>query len=188
MMVRSHWYQPFWSQGSLSKVFQELNFNQINHCAYWVCLACLPCLTGTHIVHTQWVKINNVLFKWLLGAFNMQVRINALCVCVFLYRVYSRIAVIPFNRVSPKQDLGKSMAFQTELKPLLERAIESIGVILELSKTFKTMQSDSIFDEILAMSNELSDLDMRAQFNYSLLLFSTGKVYHNYVTILTSCI
>lgn len=118
----------------------------------------------------------------------MRVQINALCVCVFLYRVYSRIAVIPFNRVSPKQDLGKSMAFQTELKPLLERAIESIGVILELSTTFKTMQSDSIFDEILAMSNELSDLDMRAQFNYSLLLFSTGKVYHNYVTILTSCI
>lgn len=44
------------------------------------------------------------------------------------------------------------MAFQTELKPLLERAIESIGVILELSTAFKTMQNDSIFDEILAMS------------------------------------
>lgn len=78
------------------------------------------------------------------------------------------------------------MAFQTELKPLLERAIESIGVILELSTAFKTLQNDSIFDEILAMSNELSDLDMRAQFNYSLLLFSTGKVYDKYVTISTS--
>ena len=105
---------------------------------------------------------------------------------IFFCRVYSRITVIPFNRVSPKQDLGKSMAFQTELKPLLDRAIESIGVILELSTTFKSMQSDSIFDEILEMSNELSDLDMRAQFNYSMLLFSTGKVYHNYVTISTS--
>lgn len=78
------------------------------------------------------------------------------------------------------------MAFQTKLKPLLERAIESIGVILELSTAFKTLQNDSIFDEILAMSNELSDLDMRAQFNYSLLLFSTGKVYDKYVTISTS--
>ena len=78
------------------------------------------------------------------------------------------------------------MIFQTELKPLLERAIENIGVILELSTTFKTMQNNSIFYEILAMSNELSDLDMRAQFNYSLLLFSTGKVYHKYVTISTS--
>lgn len=78
------------------------------------------------------------------------------------------------------------MAFQTELKPLLERVIENIGVILELSTTFKTMQNNSIFYEILAMSNELSDLDMRAQFNYSLLLFSTGKVYHKYVTISTS--
>ena len=77
------------------------------------------------------------------------------------------------------------MAFQTELKLLLDRAIESIGVILELSTTFKSIQSDSIFDEILEMSNELSDLDMRAQFNYSMLLFSTGKVYHNYVIIST---
>ena len=72
------------------------------------------------------------------------------------------------------------MAFQSELKPLLDRAIESIGVLLELSTTFKQMQDDSIFEEILAMSDELSDLDMRAQFNYSLLLFSTGKVYHTY--------
>ena len=75
------------------------------------------------------------------------------------------------------------MAFQTELKPLLERAIESIGVKLELSTTFKAMQSNSIFDEILAIRKELSDLDMRAQINYSMLLFSIGKVYHNYVTI-----
>ena len=70
------------------------------------------------------------------------------------------------------------MAFQTELKLLLERPIESIGVKLELSTTFKSMQSSSIFYEILAMSKELSNLDMRAKINYSMLLFSTGKVYH----------
>ena len=78
------------------------------------------------------------------------------------------------------------MAFQSEFKALLDRAIESIGVLLELSTTFKKMQDDSIFEEILSMSDELSDLDMRAQFNYSLLLFSTGKVYHNYVPKSTS--
>ncbi|CAH3188355.1 unnamed protein product [Porites evermanni] len=89
---------------------------------------------------------------------------------------FSRIAVLPFNRVSPKQDLGKSMRFQTEIKPLIESAIQSIGTILELSAAFATMQSDSIFKEVLALSNDLSDLDMRAQFNYSMLLFSTGKV------------
>ena len=76
------------------------------------------------------------------------------------------------------------MAFQTELKPRLERAIERNGVILELSTAFKMMQSDSVFSEILAMSNELSDLDIRAQFNYSLLLFSTGKVYHYIIMLL----
>ena len=68
------------------------------------------------------------------------------------------------------------MRFQTEIKPLIESAIQSIGTILELSAAFATMQSDSIFEEVLALSNDLSDLDMRAQFNYSMLLFSTGKV------------
>lgn len=103
---------------------------------------CLACLSGTQIVHTQGVKINNILFKHLLGPLNMQVLVKALCVCVFL--------------VSPKQDLGKSMAFQNGLKPLLQRAIESIGVILELSTAFKTMQNNSIFDEILAMSKKVT--------------------------------
>lgn len=104
---------------------------------------------------------------------------SRILICLFLFflhRVFSRIAVIPFNRVALKQDLGKSMTFQSEMKPLIERAIESIGIILELSADFASMQSDGIFQEVLAMSNELSDLDMRAQFNYSLLLFSTGKV------------
>lgn len=68
------------------------------------------------------------------------------------------------------------MTFQTEIKPLIESAIQSIATILELSAAFATMQSDSIFKEVLALSNDLSDLDMRAQFNYSMLLFSTGKV------------
>lgn len=68
------------------------------------------------------------------------------------------------------------MRFQTEIKPLIESAIQSIGTILELSTAFATMQSDTIFEEVLALSNDLSDLDMRAQFNYSMLLFSTGKV------------
>ena len=90
-----------------------------------------------------------------------------------LYRVFSRIAVIPLNRVATKQSLGKSMTFQSEMKPLLERAIESIGTILELGIAFASMQSDPLFEEVLEMSDQLSDLDMRAQFNYSLSLFST---------------
>jgi len=94
----------------------------------------------------------------------------------FLYRVFSRIAVIPFNRVDTKQSLEKSIRFQSEMKPLLERAIEGIGTILELSIAFQSMQSDPLFEEVLEISNQLSELDMRAQFNYSLLLFSTGKV------------
>lgn len=101
---------------------------------------------------------------------------SSIVIWCFFHRVFSRILVIPFNRVSPKQDLGQSMRFQTEIKPLIESAFQSIGTILELSAAFATMQSDSIFKEVLALSNDLSDLDMRAQFNYSMLLFSTGKV------------
>ena len=67
-----------------------------------------------------------------------------------------------------------------EIKPLIESAIQSIGTILELSAAFATMQSDSIFREVLALSNDLSDLDTRAQFNYSMLLFSDGKTTTTY--------
>lgn len=77
------------------------------------------------------------------------------------------------------------MTFQTEIKPLIESAIQSIGTILELSAAFATMQSDSIFKEVLALSNDLSDLDMRAQFNYS-CCFSPQVRYVN-VIISFSC-
>ena len=62
------------------------------------------------------------------------------------------------------------------MRPLLEQAIESIGTILELSIAFQSKQSDPLFEEVLEISNQLSELDIRAQLNYSLLLFSTGKV------------
>jgi len=64
----------------------------------------------------------------------------------------------------------------TSETPFRKRAIESIGTILELGIAFASMHSYPLFEEVFEMSNQLSDQDMRAQFNYSLLLFSTGKV------------
>ena len=97
-----------------------------------------------------------------------------LYVFFLLYRVFSRIAVIPFNRVDPKQ-FGEVHDIRNET-PCRKRAIESIGTILDLGIVFASMHSDPLFEEVFEMSNQLSDQDMRAQFNYSLLLFSTGKV------------
>lgn len=92
------------------------------------------------------------------------------------FRVFSRITVIPFNKVPQKQNLGNSIKIQPELKPLMDEAVRSIGTVLELASDFKSMSDDHIFQEVMAMNDEMQDLDMRAQFNYSLLLFSTGKV------------
>lgn len=58
----------------------------------------------------------------------------------------------------------------------MDEAVRSIGTVLELACDFKSMSDDHIFQEVMAMNDEMQDLDMRAQFNYSLLLFSTGKV------------
>lgn len=63
----------------------------------------------------------------------------------------------------------------------MEESVRSIGTVLELSCDFKAMRDDPIFQKVMGMCDEMQELDMRAQFNYSLLLFSTGKVmYSNY--------
>lgn len=94
----------------------------------------------------------------------------------YIFRVFSRIAVIPFNRVPQKQNLENSIRFQSELKPLMHEAIKSVGTILELDGNFKAMSDDHIFKEVMEINEEMQDIDMRAQYNYSLLVFSTGKV------------
>ena len=63
-----------------------------------------------------------------------------------------------------------------ELKPLLETVVRSIGIILRLGESFATMRTDPMFQEVLAMTDALSGIDLRAKFNYVLLTFSTGKV------------
>ena len=93
-------------------------------------------------------------------------------------RVFSRIAVVPFNRIDKEQSLENSLNLQMELKPLLETVVRSIGIILRLGESFATMRTDPTFQEVLAMTDSLSGIDLRAKFNYVLLTFSTGKVGH----------
>ena len=90
-------------------------------------------------------------------------------------RVFSRIAVIPFQRVSQFQTLQGSLELKASLQPVLTKAVHSVGVLIELRDDFKNMRDDSLFQEINYLL-ENSQLDMRSQLNYALLLFSTGKV------------
>ncbi|XP_015775110.1 PREDICTED: uncharacterized protein LOC107353289 isoform X2 [Acropora digitifera] len=93
-----------------------------------------------------------------------------------LGRVFSRIAVVPFNRIEAEQSLENSLNLQMELQPLLETAVRSIGIILKLGDAFTTMRTDPVFQEVLTMSEQFYGLDLRAKFNYVLLMFSTGKI------------
>lgn len=86
-------------------------------------------------------------------------------------RVFSRTAAIPFERISGVQKL----ALEASLQPLLNKAVLSVGTLIELREDFEKMCNDALFQEICPIL-EKSQLDLRSQMNYALLLFSTGKV------------
>ena len=73
------------------------------------------------------------------------------------------------------QTLDGSLALKASLQPLLTKAVLSVGFLIELREDFRKMQNDALFQEICPIL-EKSQLDMRSQLNYALLLFSTGKV------------
>ena len=86
------------------------------------------------------------------------------------FRVFSRIATIPFEKISGVQTLQQSLDFKASLQPLLGKAVLSIGILIQLREDFRRMWED------ICHILENSELDMRSQLNYALLLFSTGKV------------
>lgn len=90
-------------------------------------------------------------------------------------RVFSRTAAIPFERISGVQKLEGSLALEASLQPLLNKAVLSVGTLIELREDFEKMCNDALFQEICSIL-EKSQLDLRSQMNYALLLFSTGKV------------
>ena len=96
-------------------------------------------------------------------------------VCIISNRVFSRAAVIPFNKVSKKQTLQKCLELQSRLKKVLQSVKKSAGVLLELGSSFTNMENDGLFREILeAVQEEEDGLDMQTQYNkknirYSLL-------------------
>ncbi len=68
------------------------------------------------------------------------------------------------------------MAMQKEMKPVLKNTFKSIGKVLELGNgSLIEMVEDGLFQEIIK-TKEIGSLDMRSSKNYSMLLYSTGKV------------
>jgi len=96
--------------------------------------------------------------------------------------VFSRIATIPFQRISQFQTLQGSLQLRASLQPALRKAILRVGTLIELQDDFKSMREDVLFQEIKPLL-EKSQLDMRTQLNYALLLFSTGKVWKETSTV-----
>ena len=90
-------------------------------------------------------------------------------------RFFSRIAVIPLNKVSGNQRLERCLSLKAELQPVLQWTVLSVGTLIELQSSFATMKEDHLFKEICDIMGE-TRLDMRSQINCALILFPTGKV------------
>ena len=91
--------------------------------------------------------------------------------------MFSRVAVIPFKKITKKQTLKNCLDLQSNLKEVLQFIIKSAGVILQLGASFGNMREDEPFQEmLLAVEEDDAGLYMRTQCNHALVLFSTGKV------------
>jgi len=69
------------------------------------------------------------------------------------------------------------MLLQAKLTPLLPEVVQSVGLILKLAPQFRNVFSSSLFNELVAEIGK-TKLDTRSQYNYTVLLYSTGKVWY----------
>ena len=96
-------------------------------------------------------------------------------------RTFSRVVLIPFNKLPKRKDAVMiSMEIQATLKEALPNLLKSVGVVIELHEEFKSFRKDKLFYEAAETVETVQELegDIRAQCNYSLLLYSTLKVQY----------
>ena len=79
-----------------------------------------------------------------------------ICFSSLHYRVFPRIAVVPFERISEVQTLKKSLKLKAALQPVL-----SVGKLIELRDDFREMKEDPFFLSEISPVLECSALDMR---------------------------
>ncbi len=88
--------------------------------------------------------------------------------------------VIPFTKLdSGKGALSNSLKLQTRLKAILPKLIKSVGVVLELGQDFAHSEKDPLFLEAINTIEQVAQMDMRTQCNYTMLFYSTAKVQYS---------
>ena len=71
------------------------------------------------------------------------------------------------------------------VKEAIADLIKSVDVIVELSASFTSMESDPLWYNILKIVEKTDGMDVRPATNYSLLLHSTAKVCN--IQLTTMC-
>ena len=85
--------------------------------------------------------------------------------------------VIPLSRLQKlKGAVVNSIELEGKLKNILQNLMRSIGVVMEVHEDFTNFQQDNAFKDVVSAMEEVQELDIRAQCNYTLLLYSTFKV------------
>ena len=83
---------------------------------------------------------------------------------------------IPFGkRTIGKKRIKERLEGKSQLEDLLKDLPKSVSVILKLHNDYAAMTNDVLFNVIQDVV-EAMEIDVRSEANFSVLLFSTGKV------------
>lgn len=83
---------------------------------------------------------------------------------------------IPFGkRTIEKKRIKERLKGKSQLEDLLKDLLKSVSVVLKLHNDYEGMTKDVLFNAIQDIVEEM-EVDVRIEANYSVLLFTTGKV------------
>ena len=83
---------------------------------------------------------------------------------------------IPFGkRTIGKKRIKERLEGESQLEDLLKDLPKSVSVILKLHNDYEEMTKDVLFNAIQDVVEEMV-VDVRSEANFSVLLFTTGKV------------
>ncbi|XP_067020202.1 uncharacterized protein [Acropora muricata] len=91
-------------------------------------------------------------------------------------RLFTRMLPIPFGkRTIGKKRIKERLEGKSQLEDLLKDLPKSVSVILKLHNDYAAMTKDVLFNVIQDVV-EAMEIDVRSEANFSVLLFSTGKI------------
>lgn len=102
------------------------------------------------------------------------------------YRLFTRMLPIPFRkRTIGKKRIKERIEGRSQLEDLMREVPKSVSVVLKLHCDYQHMTKDALFSTIQDVVEEMG-LDVRSEANFSVLLFTTGKV-RNFVCSIMDC-